>query len=97
MRLRRSAIPGILCFAATCAPAPGADPEAAFDFLHNQIVLRTTVNGHGPYNFTLDSGTFASTIDLRLAKELRLPLSRVRSEGTGAGSRRVFGQQTICG
>jgi hypothetical protein len=75
--------------------AEQADEELPFDFLHKQIVLRVTVKGGGPYNFVLDTGTHASTIDLGLAKRLRLPLFRTRSESRGAGSSRVYGQQTV--
>jgi hypothetical protein len=77
------------------AAAQRADEELAFDFLHNQIVLRATINGSGPYNVLLDTGTHASTIDLRLARKLRIPLTRLRGESKGAGSRRVVGQQAI--
>lgn len=75
--------------------AERADQELPFDFLHNQIVLRVTVKGSGPYNFVLDTGTHASTIDLRLARRLRFPLFRTRTESRGAGSSRVYGQQTV--
>lgn len=76
----------------------GAEPvvEAPFDFLHNQIVLRTMIDGQGPYNFVLDTGTHASTIDLRLARRLRLTLSPVRREATGAGHGRAAARETVC-
>lgn len=76
--------------------AAGPDLEVPFDFLHNQIVLRATINGQGPYNVVLDSGTHATTIDVGLARRLRLPLGTAKSEGRGAGNGRVFGQQTVC-
>jgi hypothetical protein len=75
--------------------AERADEKLPFDFLHNQIVLRVTVKGGGPYNFVLDTGTHASTIDLGLAIRLGLPLSRTKRESRGAGSSRVYGQQTV--
>jgi len=77
------------------ALAAGADVEVPFDFLHNQIVLRVTLKGSGPYNFVLDSGTHASTIDLGLARRLRMPLATTRIETRGAGSDRVFGRTTM--
>jgi hypothetical protein len=77
------------------AAAERADEGLPFDFLHNQIVLRVLVKGSGPYNFVLDTGTHASTIDLRLAKRLRLPLFGTRSASRGAGSGRIYGQQTV--
>ena len=71
------------------ANAAGPDLDVPFDFLHNQVVLQVTVNGRGPYNFVLDSGTQTSTIDLRLAKQLRLPLSALTSG-------RAAGRKTFC-
>jgi hypothetical protein len=68
--------------------------ELPFDFLHNQVVLRVAINGAGPYNFILDTGTYASTIDLGLAKKLRLKLSEPRAKSRGAGSRHVTGRVT---
>lgn len=66
--------------------AAGSSLEIPFDFLHNQIVLRASLNGHGPYSFILDTGTRATTIDLQVARELRLPLgAREASEGVGTG------------
>ena len=66
--------------------AADSNLEIPFDFLHNQIVLRGVLNGHGPYNLILDTGTLASTIDLQVARELGLPLgAEATSEGVGAG------------
>lgn len=82
-------------------PAP-ADPdwkhefEMPFDFLHNQVVLRAMVNGEGPFDVILDSGTYASTIDLNVARRLKLPLGPATRETVGAGTRKVVGYQTTC-
>jgi predicted aspartyl protease len=80
------------------APARGAGPEieVPFDFLHNQIVLHATINGQGPYNMLLDTGTQVTTIDIGLARSLRLPLGLAVSESTGVGTRRITGRQTVC-
>jgi hypothetical protein len=83
---------GILMLAGA---AMAADIEIPFDFLHNQIVLGTRVNGSGPYNFVLDTGTYASTMDLGLARRLQIPLASTRSESRGAGSGRVFGRTAV--
>jgi len=66
---------GMAALLAGCSIATGADLELPFDFLHNQIVLQVTIRGTGPYNFVLDTGTRASTIDLDLAHRLSLPLA----------------------
>jgi predicted aspartyl protease len=73
--------------------APGV--EVAFDFLHNQIVLRASLQGQGPFNFILDTGTYTSTIDLGLARELRLPLG-AQGAIAGAGAGRQNGRRTVC-
>ena len=89
-----------LLWACTLARAPAfaldGGLEVPFDFLHNQILLGVTVNGQGPYNFVLDSGTHASTIDLALAKRLHLELGPATSQGIGAGTERIAGRQTVC-
>jgi Aspartyl protease len=67
--------------------------EMPFDFLHNQIVLRGLLNGRGPYTFILDTGTCATSIDLRVAQDLALPLgTQAVSEGVGSG--RPVGRRT---
>ena len=68
---------GAFLIAASISPptfAAGSSTEIPFDFLHNQIVLRGALNGHGPCSFILDTGTRATTIDLQVARELGLPL-----------------------
>jgi predicted aspartyl protease len=70
--------------------------ELPFDFLHNQIVLAARVNGQGPYRFVLDSGTRSSTIDLALARRLRLILGPP-AEGAGAGRGSVAARPTVLG
>ena len=66
---------GIAALLAGCSIGTGEDLEQPFDLLHNQIVLQVTIRGAGPYNFVLDTGTHASTIDLGLARRLGLPLA----------------------
>jgi len=78
---------GVLLIAGSMSlPTFAADSnlEIPFDFLHNQIVLQGMLNGRGPYRFILDTGTRATTIDLQIARELRLPLgAQATSEGVG--------------
>ncbi len=89
----------LLCFLGMVAvPARGLEPdiEIPFDFLHNQIVLRASINGEGPFNFVLDSGTHLTTIDLALARRLGMPLRAAKRATSGAGGRRVFGHLATC-
>ena len=75
MKGRFVRVVGLAALVAGCSTASGEDVELPFDFLHNQIVLQATLRGAGPYNFVLDTGTHASTIDLVLARRLGLPLA----------------------
>ncbi len=65
-----------------------------FDFLHNQIVVHAKVNGSGPFDFVLDTGTHVTTVDLGLARRLRLPLGVRKSEAAGAGKGRALAERT---
>jgi hypothetical protein len=76
----------------TIAAGP-AGTEASFDFLHNQVVLQAMIQGQGPYNFVLDTGTLTSSIDLGLARRLRLPLGAPRVIA-GAGTSKRTGRRT---
>ncbi len=86
----------ILVCAACLITAHRASPqpcqEVRFDFIHNQIILHPTVNGSGPFDMVLDTGTYASTLDQRLAERLGIPLDAGRTEAAGAGRGRVFGR-----
>ena len=73
--------------------AAGSSLEIPFDFIHNQIVLRGMLNGHGPYSFILDTGTRATTIDLQVARELGLPLG-AQATSVGVGGGRSMGRHT---
>ncbi len=57
-------------------------------------MLQVTIDHTGPYDFVLDTGTHASTIDLGLARHLRLPLAATQSQSRGAGKARVLGRST---
>jgi hypothetical protein len=91
----RPVICAFLIVAGMSLPLAAADSslEIPFDFLHNQIILRGMLNGHGPYSFILDTGTRAATIDLHAARELGLPMGEeVMSEGVGV--RHPMGRHT---
>jgi predicted aspartyl protease len=88
-----AAIALVLPAAAVCRAA-GSSLEIPFTFFRNQILLEAEVNGKGPFQFVLDSGTFSSTVSLRLAKELKLPLDSRPAAGIGAGNRPVRARAT---
>jgi hypothetical protein len=84
----------IALFAALGTKAAGpAGTEVGFDFLHNQVVLQAMIQGQGPYNFVLDTGTMTSTIDLELARRLHLTLGAPRVIA-GAGTSQRTGRRT---
>ncbi|MGZ3737477.1 MAG: retropepsin-like aspartic protease, partial [Bdellovibrionota bacterium] len=71
-----------LASAETCTRLP-------FRLIDNRIFLDTLVNGQGPFQFILDTGSSSNAIDTAAAKALGLPLIDPFPVG-GAGP----GQQT---
>jgi predicted aspartyl protease len=67
--------------------------EIPFDFYRNEIILQVKVNGKGPFNMMLDTGTDPSTIELNTARELGLKLIPLGSPPVGGGTapRMVYG------
>jgi predicted aspartyl protease len=93
MKARVTLILGTCLLIAACCPgslaqAPGKEQvvEVPFDFYRNEIIVQVKVNGKGPFNMMLDTGTDPSAIDLAAAKELGLKLDPVGREGVGSGS-----------
>ena len=60
--------------------------EIPFDFYRNEIILQVKINGRGPFNMMLDTGTDPSTIDIATARELGLKLDGKGSRATGGGT-----------
>jgi len=60
--------------------------EIPFDYYRNEIILQVSVNGKGPFNMMLDTGTDPSAIDLSTAKELGLKLKPLGKPGSGGGT-----------
>jgi hypothetical protein len=75
----------VVLLALLCAvPASFADVPTSsvvpFHFVRGfAVVVPVTVNGRGPYEFMLDTGSTISAVDPELARELRL---RVQEQGT---------------
>ena len=67
--------------------------EIPFDFYRNEIILQVKINGKGPFNMMLDTGTDPSTIELNTARELGLKLIPLGSPPVGGGTapRMVYG------
>jgi len=60
--------------------------EIPFDFYRNEIILQVKVNGKGPFNMMLDTGTDPSAVDLTTAKEIGLKLHPLGKPGSGGGT-----------
>ena len=62
--------------------------EVPFEFVRNEIIVQVKVDGKGPFNMMLDTGTDPSAVDLATAKELGLKLSSAGGPVTGGGTDR---------
>jgi predicted aspartyl protease len=60
--------------------------EVPFDFYKNEIILQVKVNGKGPFNMMLDTGTDPFAVDLTTAKDIGLKLHPLGKPGTGGGT-----------
>lgn len=60
--------------------------EIPFDFYHNEIILQVNVNGKGPFNMMLDTGTDPSAVDLATARDLGLKLDPIGKQASGGGT-----------
>src|SRR4029434_5512108 len=60
--------------------------EIPFDFYRNEIILQVKVNGKGPFNMMLDTGTDPSGVDLNTAKDIGLKLHPLGKPATGGGT-----------
>ena len=62
--------------------------EVPFEFVRNEIIVQVKVDGKGPFNMMLDTGTDPSAVDLATAKEMGLKLSPAGGPVTGGGTAR---------
>jgi predicted aspartyl protease len=60
--------------------------EVPFDFYRNEIILQVKVNGKGPFNMMLDTGTDPSAVDLTTARDIGLKLHPLGKPATGGGT-----------
>lgn len=86
LRLLNSCL--LLATASLCCFAQAKDQviQFPFEFHKNEIILQVSVNGNGPFNMMLDTGTDPSAIDLATAKQLNLKLHPLGKEITGGGT-----------
>lgn len=60
--------------------------EAPFEFYKNLIFLEVKINGKGPFNMMLDTGTTPSALDLLTARELELDPKSSGQNAAGGGT-----------
>lgn len=65
-----------------------------FDFYANEIIVQVKVNGKGPFNMMLDTGTNPSAIDVTTARELGLKLEAAGKPVSGGGTSRNVAYET---
>lgn len=77
-------VPAPATIPAHVAPLPPAQfdptlviggPEVEAKQIETRLAVDVTVNGRGPFRFIVDSGADSSTIGLRVARDLQLPLA----------------------
>ena len=86
------AIASICCFAQ--AKSKDQVIEIPFEFYKNEIILQVSVNGKGPFNMMLDTGTDPSGVAITTAKELGLKLHPLGKEISGGGTDSPLGYYT---
>jgi hypothetical protein len=77
MRYARSLLTGIVAVGLVL-PSPSAKPQVLFRTAqHDWVIVPAYVNGRGPFDFVVDTGTSSTLIDVNLAAELELkPVGR---------------------
>ena len=60
--------------------------EVPFEFEHNQIVVQVKIDGKGPFNMLLDTGSDPSAIDPATARELGLSVGSKGTAASGGGA-----------
>jgi predicted aspartyl protease len=60
--------------------------EVPFEFIKNEPVVRVTINGRGPLNMMMDTGTDPSAIDLATATSIGLNRSSKGQAASGSGT-----------
>lgn len=77
----------LLAGAASLAQSPNNPSiDVPFEFHRNEIVVQVKINGKGPFNMMLDTGTDPSAIDLATAKEIGLKIKAAGHQGSGGGT-----------
>jgi len=68
--------------------------EVPFEFIHRSIVVKATVNGHGPFWMLLDTGADPSIVELEAAKSIGLKIAASGQQGSGGGTEHTLAYET---
>ena len=86
------ALPTFLLITLACFNSSAQDKtkeqviEVPFEFHKNEVILQVKVNGKGPLNMMLDTGTDPSAVDINTAKDLGLKLDAIGHKASGGGT-----------
>jgi len=69
-----------------CGLTAAQSVEVPFDFVHNEIVVKVMIDGKGPFNAMIDTGTDPSAIDIETAKQIGIKLGSKAHKSSGGGS-----------
>ena len=86
MKLKHQYIVLILAVLTLGTLAAGQSSEVPFDFIHNEIVVRVMINGKGPFNAMIDTGTDPSAIDIATARGIGIELGKKAHKSAGGGT-----------
>jgi predicted aspartyl protease len=83
----------ILLLAGLCSIAAAQVPrakEVPFELVKNEPVAKVMINGRGPFNMMLDTGTDPSAIDLATAESIGIKRSTKGQAASGSGTERAL-------
>ena len=73
----------ILCLSVTLA---AQSVEVPFDFVHNEIIVKVTIDGKGPFNAMIDTGTDPSAVDIATARQVGIKIGSTAHKSSGGGT-----------
>jgi predicted aspartyl protease len=78
----------VLAFVTICGftTAAAQSVEVPFEFVHNQIVVKVTIDGKGPFNAMIDTGTDPSAIDIGTARQVGIKFGSTGRNSSGGGT-----------
>src|SRR5437764_13806489 len=69
-----------------CGGGRAQTAQVPFEFVHNQIIVTTMIDGKGPFNAMIDTGTDPSAVDIARAREIGIKLDTKGHKSSGGGT-----------